>query len=152
MLSAMVTQTSDPVIREWSDDLEGELVEAGMEQAQAKAYARAFELGMMRVMSVMATKDELLLTKEELQKSIDDLRSEMKDAIAGLRGETKDAIAGLRGETKDAIEGLREQLQREMGIRFGELKDRLDRMEHRFYWFIGITWAGLITLIVRAFS
>ena len=58
----MTTETPpaiDPVIRDWSNDLEAELATAGMEPPQAKAYQRAFELGMTRVMSVMATKDEL---------------------------------------------------------------------------------------------
>ena len=58
----MTTETPpaiDPTIEAWSDRLEEELIEVGMEPRQARAYQRAFELGMTRVMSVMATKDEL---------------------------------------------------------------------------------------------
>ena len=76
------TPTIDPVVHDWSSDLEEELVEVGMEPPQARAFARAFELGLTRVVSVMATKQELLLMKQELkqdlQKSIDDLRGEMR--------------------------------------------------------------------------
>ena len=80
----MTTETPpvDPVIHDWSNDLEGELVEAGMDQPQAQAFARAFELGMTRVLSVMATKQELrelrLELKQDLQREIDRLRSEMR--------------------------------------------------------------------------
>ncbi len=93
----MTTETApDPIIHDWSDDLEEELVEAGMEPPQAKAYARAFELGMARVLSVMATKEELLLTKQELQKSIDDLRNELHRDIAQLRDDLRREM-GIRG-------------------------------------------------------
>ena len=83
------TPPADPTIDAWSDRLEGELIEAGMEAGQARAYQRAFELGMNRVLSVMATKEELLLTKQELQKSIDDLRSELQRDIDNLRREMR---------------------------------------------------------------
>lgn len=68
----MTTETApDPVVHDWSNDLEAELAEAGMEPPQAKVFARAFELGMMRVMSVVAT-------KQDLEKAIAGLRSEMR--------------------------------------------------------------------------
>ncbi len=86
----MTTETApDPTIEAWSDRLEGELIEAGMEPAQARAYQRAFELGMTRVLSVMATKQDLLLTKQDLQKSIDELRSELQRDIDKLRSEMR---------------------------------------------------------------
>ena len=126
----MVTEPVDPQVEIWSDNLEEELVEAGMEQAQAKAYRHAFELGMARVLSQFATKQELRQAILDLR---DDLRREMAD--------------------------LRDDLRREMDIRFtavnarfDELSGRLDRMERRFYWFVGITWAALIALLVRAFT
>ena len=75
----MTTETApDPIVHDWSNDLEEELVEVGMEPPQAKAFARAFELGLTRVMSVMATKQDLLLTKQDLQREIDRLRGEMR--------------------------------------------------------------------------
>ena len=124
----MTTETPpaipDPVIHDWSNDLEDELTEAGMEPPQAKAYARAFELGMTRVLSVMATKQELLLTKDEL-------RQELRD--------------------------LGDQLRREMGLRFAEvdtrfaeLNARLDRMERRWWIFVGVVvgmQAGIYALL-----
>ena len=56
----MTTETTrDPVIEAWSDQLEAELVEAGMDQPQAHAYRQAFELGLTRVISQTATRQEL---------------------------------------------------------------------------------------------
>ncbi len=53
-----------------------------MEPPQAKVFARAFELGMLRVLSVVATKQEALQTKQEL-------KQEFKDEIATLRNEMR---------------------------------------------------------------
>ena len=79
----MTTETiPDPTIRDWSTDLEVDLVQAGMEPEQARAYRRAFEFGMNRVLSVVAT------------------RQELKDEIAAVRQEIKQAVAGLRSEMR----------------------------------------------------
>ena len=93
----MTTETppADPAVDAWSDRLEGELIEAGMEPAQARAYQRAFELGMTRVLSVMATKQDLLLTKQDLQKSIDELRSEMRFQLLLLTAAISTMFAGV---------------------------------------------------------
>ena len=72
----MTTETPpaiDPTIEAWSDRLEEDLIEVGMEPRQARAYQRAFELGLTRVLSVMATKQDLLLTKNDLKREIDRL-------------------------------------------------------------------------------
>ncbi len=56
----MTTETvRDPVIESWSDDLEEGLVETGMDQASARAYRQALELGLTRVISQTATRWEL---------------------------------------------------------------------------------------------
>ena len=70
----MTTETApDPVIHDWSDNLEEELVKEGMEPPHAKAFSRAFELGMMRVMSVVSTKQDLAQLKLDFQREIDRL-------------------------------------------------------------------------------
>ncbi len=51
----MTTETvRDPVIEAWSDNLEEGLAEAGMDEASARAYRQAFELGLPRVISQTA--------------------------------------------------------------------------------------------------
>ena len=74
----MVTEPADPQIDYWADNLEEELVEAEMDPPQAKAFARAFQLGMSRVMSQFAT-------KQELQHGLDRLRAEIQREIDLLR-------------------------------------------------------------------
>ena len=123
----MTTETPpaiDPTIEAWSDRLEEDLVQHGMEQAQAHAYRQAFELGLARIMSVVATKQELFLTKEEL-------RQEMRDLGDQLRREME-----LRF---DAV-----------NTRFAELNARLDRMERRWWIFVGVVvgmQAGIYALL-----
>ncbi len=136
----MVAEPADRQVDVWSEHLEEELIEAGMEPPQAKAYRRAFELGLTRVLSQTATKQELLLTKQELQDSIDRLRADMHHEldrvhreIAQLRDDTHREIGQLRSEMaqlraemhheidqlRDEMGQLRDDLRREMGIRSG---------------------------------
>ena len=58
------------------------VVEAGLTQAQARVYRLAFELGLTRVISQTAT------------------RQELNDGLAMSRQDLQDAIAGLRGEMR----------------------------------------------------
>ena len=104
ILIPMTTETPpvDPVVEAWSDRLEDDLVDAGMDQPQARAYRYAFELGMHRLMSVVATKQELLQVKHDLQREMDHLRQEMRD--------------------------LRDDLRHEMNLRFAEFDKRLKVM------------------------
>ena len=119
----MTTETApDPTVEAWSDNLEEELVEAGMEQPQAKAYRHAFELGLTRVISQTATRQELqdglaelrqtmldierrlaqTATKQELLDGLDQLRQQIVDIQLNYatKQDLKDAIAGLRNEMR----------------------------------------------------
>ncbi len=82
----MVTEPADPQIDYWADDLDEELVEAGMDAPQAKAFARAFQLGMTRALQHCATRADLALlaTKEELWMVRDDMRREMDQLRADI--------------------------------------------------------------------
>ncbi len=92
----MTTETApDPIVHDWSNNLEEELLETGMDQPQARAFARAFEMGMTRVMSVVATKQDLLLTKQDLQREIDNLRREMRFNFLLLAGLVGAMFAGI---------------------------------------------------------
>ena len=72
----MTTETTpDPIIAQWSETLEAELTEAGMEQAEAHAYRQSFELGLNRLMTAVATKQEL---KDGLSDLRDQLQREME--------------------------------------------------------------------------
>ena len=93
----MATETPpDPTLDAWSERLEQQLAEAGMEQAQARAYRLAFELGLTRVISQTAT------------------RQELKDEIAAVREE----IAAVRQDLKDGLRELKADLRSEMRFLF----------------------------------
>ena len=124
ILNCMTTETPpaiDPVIHDWSNDLQDELVDAGMEPKQAHAYRRAFELGMTRVLSAVATKqdlrDGLLLGRQELLLAKEELRQEMRD--------------------------LRDQLRREMELRF----EALDKRFRLLTWAIALGFAGMFGMM-----
>ena len=71
----MTTETwPDHTIGAWSDRLEEQLTDAGMVSQQARAYRLAFELGLTRLISQTATKQEL---KDGLADLRDELRREM---------------------------------------------------------------------------
>ncbi len=91
----MTTETPpvDPITEAWSDRLEEDLVEAGMETDQARAYRFAFELGLTRVISHTAT-------RQELKDGLTELRQEMREMRDDLRGEMREMVDGLRGEMR----------------------------------------------------
>ena len=174
-MNPMTTETPpvDPAIDVWSDRLEQDLAEAGMEAEQARAYARAFEFGMTRVLSVMATKQELKdgladlrdqLQREmelrftELQRDIDhrfDAVNQRFDALSGSVNERFDALSGSVNERFDGVnerfDGVNERFV-SVNERFAELNARLDRMERRFLLWGGGVLGLLVALVVRAFT
>ncbi len=125
----MTTETvRDPVIEAWSDDLEEGLVEAGMDEASAHAYRQAFELGLTRVISQTAT-------RQELQDGLAQVRAEM--------GELRREMQRLGDRLRAEMQGIQDQLQREMDQRFGELQKRLNLMT----WTIGLGFTGMFGLM-----
>ena len=99
----MTTQQADPTPDIWSERLEEDLVEAGMEEPQAKAYRLAFELGLTRVLSQTATKQEL-----------------------------KDGLADLRDELRREMELRFGDMQRQMDQRFAAVDQRFAAIDQRF--------------------
>ncbi len=126
----MVTEPADPQIDYWADNLEEELIEVGMEAPQAKAFARAFQLGMTRVLSqtatkadltVLATKEQLQMTREDLQRGLDQLR-------------------------EDLHRGL-DQLRAEFHCDFDEFRADIDRRFRTLYWIMAIGFSGMFALM-----
>ena len=85
----MVTETPDTQLEVWSDNLEEELVEAGMEPEAAKAYRYAFELGLTRVMSRFPTRQELFAMRDEMRGEIREQAASMRRDIDNLRREMR---------------------------------------------------------------
>ncbi len=86
----MTTETApDPTIAAWSDRLEEDLLDAGMDKPQARAYRLAFELGLTRVISQTATRQELQDGLTALRRELNDLRQEFKADLADLRADLR---------------------------------------------------------------
>ena len=117
----MVTEPADPQIDLWADTLEEELVEAEMDPAQAKAFARAFQLAMSRVMYQFATKADLIMVRDDLRREIGALREEMQHEIGGLRAEIQREIDQLRAD--------------------------IDRRFRVLYWILGVGFGGMFALM-----
>ncbi len=63
------------------------------------------------VVNNMATKEELRANKDELQASIEGLRTEMQASFEGLRTGTQVSVEGVRTEMQASFEGLRTEFQ-----------------------------------------
>ncbi len=155
----------DPVIEAWSDNLEEGLVDTGMDQASARAYRQAFELGLTRVISQTATRQELqdglaqvrvelkesaAQGRQELQDGLAQVRLEMREGFAQLRVEMQDGLAQVRVEIKEMgaqlrveMQGIQDQLQREMDQRFGDMQKRLNLLT----WVVGLGFTGMFGLM-----
>ena len=103
----MTTQQADPTPDIWSERLEEDLVEAGMEEPQARAYRLAFELGLTRVLSQTATKQEL---KDGLADLRDELRREIEFRFAAVDQRFR------------SVDQRFDDLQRQMDQRFADLE------------------------------
>ena len=78
--------TKDPVTDQLGTDLEGDLVDAGLEQPQARALRRAVERAVDRMVGNFATRAELYDVRDEL-------RAEIRDVREQLRAEVRNAIS-----------------------------------------------------------
>ncbi len=144
----------DPVIEAWSDNLEEGLVDTGMDQASARAYRQAFELGLTRVISQTATRQELqdglAQVRVELKESaaqgrqeLQEVRVELKESAAQgrqelqeVRAELKEGLAQGRQEMQDGLARVRVEIK-EMGaqlrVEMQGIQDQLQReMDQRF--------------------
>ncbi len=133
----MTTETPpiDPIIEAWSDRLEDDLVEAGLTQAQARVYRLAFELGLTRVISQTAT-------RQELKDGLADLREEIRREM-GIRFAAVDRrFAAIDQRFDDAAEYVER--------RFDGVDDRFDRIERRWWIALGLVvsmQAGIYALL-----
>ncbi len=112
-----------------------------MDPAQAKAFARAFQLAMSRVMYQFATKSDLLLVRDDLRREIGALRAEMHRELDQLRADVRHEISAVR-----------EDMQRQLD----ELRADIDRRFRVLYWILGIGFGvgfgGMFALMAAILS
>ena len=153
----MTTETApDPQIEAWSDRLEAELTEAGMEQAQARAYRRAFELGLTRVISQVATRKELqdglAAVRQELQDGLALSRKELQDGLVLSRKELQDGLALSRRELQEGLAAVRQELHAAVAQLRQETKDAAAdvKRELRFYMLLNIAFFGSLAGLIAS--
>jgi len=86
----------------------------GFSHEQAKILIEVITMAFITSYQNLATKDDLLITKNDLHHEIDALRSETHNALAELRAEFKKDIAELRAEFKKDIAELRDETKQEI--------------------------------------
>ncbi len=135
----MTTETvRDPVIEAWSDNLEEGLVDAGMDEASARAYRQAFELGLTRVISQTATRQELhdglAQVRAEIQESSAQGRQELHEGLAQVRAEMQESAAQGRRELRESAAQSRQELHdglAQVRAEMGELRREMERLGDR---------------------
>ena len=86
------------------------LEKAGVPAPQARAIVRAIEIEMDGAQDTLATKQDILLLRQDLNQEVTGLRQELHQEVAGLRREMVEMRHGL--ELK--IETLRGELRTEI--------------------------------------
>ena len=121
----MTTETwPDHTIEAWSERLEEQLTDAGMVSQQARAYRLAFELGLTRLISQTATKQEL---KDGLADLRDELRREMEQRFTAV-DQRFDAMQIQLDQRFDAVDRQFDSMQQLMIAKFEEAK-QVNRVE-----------------------
>ena len=96
------------------------LEEALFPPAQARAIARALETDAGARRGDLATKEDLLSTRQALKTDITDLRHELKEDISELRQELKGDISELRQGLKGGVSELRLEFKSDLSeVRHG---------------------------------
>ncbi len=105
--------------------LEQQLIEAGLGAQAASAIRNALQFVVMRLLFVLATKEEVARAVNE---AADGLRREITAGFESSRREVDAKIDGLRNEMNAKIDGLRDEMnakfdaqRREMRAMFGIL-------------------------------
>jgi hypothetical protein len=96
------------------------LREGGVPQEQAEAHAEATR---DFIMVELATKADLLATKQELRGSIDELRIELRSSIDEVRTELRTSVTELRGSIAE--------LRTELRTSVAELRNTIDTQSLR---------------------
>ena len=122
--------TPDPIIANWAETLEGDLIVAGMDHAEAHAYRQAFELGLTRMMSVVATKQELRLglatLRDELRREMELRFTEVDRRFTELAHRLDEAEAH-NDRRFEKLEKRIDEVKSHADRRFGELEQRIDQ-------------------------
>ena len=94
------------------------------------------------------TRQEFQQFRKEVREEFQRLREEFKAENERLREEFRAENEKLREEFKADNKVLREEFKFELQVLKGELTGRMDRLESRLWWLVGLFIAQWITVII----
>ena len=104
------------------------LEKAAVPPAQARAIVQAIEIEIAGARDTLATKQDILIFRQETKQDIFVLRQEM----AELRAELRRDMAGLRIELRQEMAELRAELRQDMTTLGTELRQDMADLRHSF--------------------
>lgn len=158
MATATPSQPSpDDAAQIVGERLEDDLVEAGLHRPAARAIHGALELVVLRLLLVLATKQDLLDVADSLRREFGARFEQQDGAIAGLRREFEarfnqqdGAIAAMRREFEARFnqqDGAIAAMRREFTARFEQQDRAIAELRRDLRWGFGLIIAILIAVL-----
>ena len=91
----------------------------------------------------------------ELSGEIKEVRAELSGEIKEVRGELKADIAELSGEIKaqgERLDGEIKAIRTELSGEIKSVRTELIGKINLLYWMLGVTVAGVVSLVIKAFT
>ena len=90
------------------------LEKADVAPAQARAIIRAIEIELVGARETLATKQDLLLLRQDMHQDMEKLRRDVHESMEKLRGGVHENMQKLRGDVHENMETLRREMLDEM--------------------------------------
>ncbi|MBF0541423.1 MAG: hypothetical protein HQK91_08250 [Nitrospirae bacterium] len=95
----------------------------------------------------LVTKTDLLEAKNELDRKIDNVHSELNNKIDNIHSDLNSKIDNVHSELNSKIDNVHSELNSKIDKSTSELKSDIKLL----HWMIGIIFAGVISLVMKAF-
>ena len=93
----------DPVAQQVGTNLETDLVDAGLEEAQARAMRRSVERAVDQIVARFATRTELHVVRDELRAEMHSMRDELRTEIHSMRDQLHTEMRAMRDDLRAEI-------------------------------------------------
>ncbi len=101
------------------------LEKANLSSMQARAIVRAIEIEIAGAKDVLATRQDIVLSRSEVRQDISLVRSEMRQEITLARSEMRELATALRSEMATMRAELRAEIRTEVSTAFASLERRM---------------------------
>ncbi|HEY2908740.1 MAG TPA: hypothetical protein VGI99_00750 [Gemmataceae bacterium] len=116
---------------------------AGVPDKQAEAQAVAFGEAFQVNLKDLATKDDILATRNDLKREIDDVRKDLKQEIESVRMDLKQEIESGRKDVKHEMKEMEQRLNARIDA--SDSRNRSEQVLLR--WMVGATFTGVVAVI-----